>query len=53
MNALRKTSLDNNPDNINNSNFQEQDNMCLTNEDIEKTINIFLSAVENLMNRNQ
>lgn len=50
MNVVRKSSLG--MDNINNSNFQEQDPMCVTHEDIEKTINIFLSAVENLMNRN-
>lgn len=54
MSVARKSSPDIEfPDNINNSNSQEQDQTCNTNEDIEKTINIFLSAVENLMNRKE
>ena len=51
MNVVRKPSLNIDQDNVNNSNFQEKDPMCLTHEDIEKTINIFLSAVENLRAR--
>ena len=38
---------------INNWNDIEIDPLCESNEDIEKTINIFVSAVENLMNRKQ
>jgi hypothetical protein len=54
MNIIRKTSPDPEfSENISNSNFQEQDQTCTTNENIEKTLNTFVSAVENLMNRKE
>jgi len=48
MNVIKKTSYDTD---LQDNSVAKKDLLCESNEDIENTINIFLSAVENLMNR--